>query len=149
MVDLARNTPELFQTMIENALEDCVSAFDGFGREICRVNAAKASNSDVVSRLSFQNLSNARDRVLEQFGFDLSDSVSEESWQEATTLFQKRHLVAHKMGVIDADYISRSGDSSAVIGRKIVVTSNEVQSLAESICDFSRCLYVFFSEGKD
>jgi hypothetical protein len=34
--------PPVAQHLLENALEDCVSAFDGFGRETCRVFASKA-----------------------------------------------------------------------------------------------------------
>ena len=139
MVALARKVDsEISERLIENALEDCVSSFDGFGRELCRVNADKALDPKLVSRFSFQNLSNARDRVLEQFRFDLAGSVSQETWREAATLFQKRHLVTHKMGVVDQGYVSRSGDSGAVIGRKIVVTPDEVRSLADSIGDIAR-----------
>jgi len=35
---------DLAEKLIENALEDCVSAFDGFGREVCRINAAKSAS---------------------------------------------------------------------------------------------------------
>ena len=35
---------DLGQALVENALEDCVSAFDGFGREICCIHADKSSD---------------------------------------------------------------------------------------------------------
>jgi hypothetical protein len=41
--------PPVAQHLIENALEDCVSAFDGFGRETCRVFAPKAVKPEKVS----------------------------------------------------------------------------------------------------
>ena len=31
-------------------------------------------------------------------------------------LFQKRHLIAHKLGVADQEYVNRSGDRNAVPG---------------------------------
>ena len=144
VLDLAEDTPELSERLIENALEDCVSAFDGFGRELCRVNAEKASTLEAATQLSFQSLPVARDKVLERFGFDLAKVVSQTAWKEAVTLFQKRHLVAHKMGVVDQHYVSRSGDSDAVVGRKIAVGREEVCRLADSIGVMARALSRFF-----
>lgn len=39
----------------EDALENCVSAFDGFGRETCRVRAHRAVHYGDVRSISFQN----------------------------------------------------------------------------------------------
>ena len=48
MLDLAAGAEkELADKLIENALEDCVSAFDGFGRELCRVHANRDRKSVV------------------------------------------------------------------------------------------------------
>ena len=60
----------------------------------------------------------ARRRVQEVFGFDFADELSAESWAVACRVFQKRHLLAHKMGVIDAEYIVRvtQEDVSLAIG---------------------------------
>ncbi len=63
----------------------------------------------------------------------------------ACRIFQKRHLLAHKMGVIDAEYVQKAishasprlrvdrrqclasrNDPGAVVGRRIRVTSDEV-----------------------
>jgi hypothetical protein len=44
----------------------------------------------------------------------------------ACRTFQKRHLLAHKMGVIDAEYVQKANDPGAVVGRRIRVTSDEV-----------------------
>lgn len=144
VVDLAGDKPELAEKLIESALQNCVSAFDGFGRELIRVNTDRASDASMTSRISFQNLSSARIKVLDQFGFDLAGSVPQQTWQEAVRLFQKRHLVVHKMGVIDEDYVTRSGDSSATIGRKILVTPDEVRRLADFIETLSHSLSGYF-----
>ena len=62
--------------LIENGLEDCVSVFDGFGRELCRVYARAAPNRAIVERISFQNLAGARRNLRDAFGIDLSSEVS-------------------------------------------------------------------------
>ena len=40
---------------------------------------------------------------------------------------QKRHLLAHRMGVIDDAYLEATGDNRALLGRRISVSTDEVQ----------------------
>lgn len=97
--------------------ENLVSAFDGFGRQVCLQKAAD---------IHFQNLSGARRRVQETFGTDFADVLAADDWERTCRVFQKRHLLAHKMGVIDVDYIQKANDPGAVAGRKINVSRDEV-----------------------
>jgi hypothetical protein len=110
---------ELSDHLVGDALENVVSAFDGFGREVC---VQKGSD------IHFQNLSGARRKVQEIFGFDFSDVLGPTEWDSACRVFQKRHVLAHKMGVIDDDYIQKANDSGAIVGRKIQVSQEEVNS---------------------
>lgn len=130
MLDMAASADaDLGRHLIDNALEDCVSAFDGFGREFCRVYAQNATDRSAVERLSFQNLAAAGERVARLFGIDLSAALPPEEWQATVRAFHKRHLLAHKMGVVDEEYLRRSGDRKAVIGRKLNVPPDEVVML--------------------
>ena len=116
---------DLAEHLIGDALENVVSAFDGFGREIC---------SQKGSDIRFQNMTGARRRVLETFAFDFADELSTDSWIVTCRIFQKRHLLAHKMGVIDDEYVEKANDSEAVVGRRVRVTQDEV-SLAISLVE--------------
>ena len=80
--------------------------------------------------MSFQNLDRARARLLELFEIDVASFVTANAWKTAVTSFQKRHLLAHKMGVIDREYVSKAGDVTAVSGRKVVISAKEVRELA-------------------
>jgi len=99
---------EVAEYLVGDALENIVSAFDGFGREICRVAGPKATNPSDAEDVRFQNLIGARGRVQKHFGFDLMTSISTQDWEFACRCFQKRHLLAHKMGLIDDDYVRAS-----------------------------------------
>jgi hypothetical protein len=110
---------ELSDHLIGDALENVVSAFDGFGREVC-----SQKNFDV----RFQSLASARRRVQEQFGFGFAGGLSVDDWERVCQAFLKRHLLAHKMGVVDDEYLSKANDTAAVIGRKIRVDRDEVSS---------------------
>jgi hypothetical protein len=141
MLELATGAEKaLAERLIENALEDCVSAFDGFGRELCRMHANKASNPVKAEKMTFQNLDGAKTGYLELFGIDLSAGVASEDWRAAVRAFQKRHLIAHKLGVVDQDYIAKSGDNRAVVGRKIGVDAEEVKALATIISKLAACM---------
>ena len=117
---------ELATYLVGDSLENIVSAFDAFGRETCRISSALASNPSQAEGISFQNLYGARERVRKLFGFDLASAVSADDWEFVCRCFQKRHLLAHKMGVVDDEYVQITKDPQAVIGRKILVAPDEV-----------------------
>lgn len=134
MLEMAtREESALAERLIDNSLEDCVSAFDGFGRELCRIHASKARNCNQAERVSFQNLPSANKRFVDLFGIDLSSQVEPEEWRATVVAFQKRHLIAHRMGVVDQSYVDTTGDSLAVVGRKIVVDADEVKRLLRTL----------------
>lgn len=131
---------EVAEKLIENALEDCVSAFDGFGHELCRVHADKAQVPSRAEKMSFQNLEGAKLNVLDAFGIDISAMVEPDEWRALCVGFQKRHLFSHKMGVVDREYITKTNDSQAVVGRKIKIGVDEVKQLARIICKLAQRL---------
>lgn len=139
MLDMAATAEaELIEGLVENALEDCVSAFDGFGREVCRVHAARSTDPTKAEKVSFQNLDGANQIVSGLFTFDLISGLSADEWKAAGQGFQKRHLLAHKMGVIDEEYVRKSGDSRAVVGRKISTNRDEVRELVRIVGKLAR-----------
>jgi len=130
MLDMALTMrPEIASRLIENALEDCVASFDGFGREVCSVHAVKSAIQKQAEKVSFQNLEGAKENVNKLFGFDIANGLSGEEWTLATRCFQKRHVLAHKMGVMDEDYVRKSGDRQAIVGRKVRIDADEVRRL--------------------
>jgi len=133
--------PPVAQRLIENALEDCVSAFDGFGRETCRVFASKAVKPEKAAEIRFQNIGAARDRVREQFSVDFAAATAPADWTHVNRAFQKRHLLAHKMGVVDADYLSATGDSPSLLGRKVSILAPEVRELSGRLLELGRELF--------
>jgi hypothetical protein len=130
-VELAEQSsdPALAAHLIPNALEDAVSAFDGFGREVCSVYADRIADASKTKQLSFQNLLGVRDSIRMRWGFDLSASLTPDEWQFACRCFQKRHLLAHKMGIVDEAYLKNAADPTATVGRKISITPEDVRSL--------------------
>lgn len=119
--------------LIGDALENAVSAFDGFGRAAVAPHADRSSNPKKAAAITFQNLNAAEDSLQMLFGFSLQSAVSSDEWTLLVKGFQKRHLLAHKMGVVDDKYIATTGDAHAIVGRKLTITSQEVGELLETV----------------
>ena len=133
-LDLAATVDgDLSSQLVADALENGVSAFDGFGREACRVFSPKVSDSAKATTISFQNLASAHKNVFALFGVDLTAALNAADWSFACRCFQKRHLLAHKMGIVDDAYIKATGDGSATVGRKVSVPPEEVVALLTAI----------------
>lgn len=120
---------EIATRLIEDALENAVSAFDGFGRATITAYSNKASDSDQAKEISFQNIEAARRKVQTLFGFDLASGMDSDGWVFVVRCFQKRHLLAHKMGVIDEEYVNKAQDPQAIVGRKVTIVPDEVMRL--------------------
>lgn len=133
MLDLAEMAPPaVMPKLIENALEDAVSSFDGFGREHCAGQAFK---------VSFQNIESARDKLQRAIGVDIADGLDVAEWRFACEQFQKRHLLAHKMGIVDAEFLGRTGGSPALLGRKVDISDENVRNLVKHLRVMASKLY--------
>jgi len=127
MLDRAKSAPaDVATKTVENALEDAVSCFDGFGREHC---------SALAFKVSFQNIEAARDRLRKEVGLDIAPQ-DPATWKFICEQFQKRHLIAHKAGIVDVEFITRTGALPHLLGRKVVVSESEVRTLVDEL----RCM---------
>lgn len=128
LADGERET-ELADLLIVKALETAVSTFDGFGRAYCDAHADQVANPDQARKISFQNLAKARTTFQTIFSKDIAQSLTGEEWNFALRCFQKRHLFAHKMGIVDDAYVKMTVDPGAIVGRKIQVSLDEIREL--------------------
>jgi hypothetical protein len=132
LLDLAATADAVVRAkLIENALEDVVSAFDGFGREHC---------AGLPSKLSFQNIVAARSKLQKEAGIDIASGLALGEWDFVCEQFQKRRLLAHKMGIIDDEFVRKTG-SSFVVGRKVPIDEAEVRRLVEILKTVVKTLY--------
>lgn len=121
ILDLASTTTnEIMSKLIENALEDCISVFDGYAREL---------SAGLYKKISFQNIEAAHIRLLLDHNIDISNGLNPNQWLFIVGQFQKRHLIAHKMGIMDKEYINRINGSPDLIGRKVDITEENVRKL--------------------
>ncbi len=138
---------DLASYMTSDALENAVSAFDGFGREVCSLHSYQAVDPAKAGAISFQNLPKARSAVTSNFGYDPAGVLDPDDWTFCVQCFQKRHLLAHTMGVIDRQYIEITHDPTAVVGRRITVDASEVQRLIDVLMTMGAGLITRLSQA--
>lgn len=131
--------PDLRRHLIEDALENCVSAFDGFGREVVRVKN-QAMGIGAAPSASFQNLEKAAGYLQRQFAVGLSAACGDDDWEAARRGFAKRHVIAHRAGVVDDEYVRQSGDVDASVGRRIPLEAAEVRRVSDAVLGLARAL---------
>lgn len=137
---------ELRRHLLEDALENCVSAFDGFGREAI-ASWLKAQPQLDETPVSFQNLTGAATRLKTLFSLDFQAACDPADWERARVGFLRRHVLAHRAGVVDQRYIDESGDQDAVVGRRLVVDASSVETLATSVSALGGVLVALLAPG--
>lgn len=126
-IDLAeREGGDLGRQLIDDGIENAVSSFDAFGREVCKNLANRNPAHAALASISFQNLEGARSRIQKELSIDIASLIDANSWSELIIRFQMRHLLSHCLGVVDKAYIEKTGDTTTQVGHKIQVTSEDV-----------------------
>lgn len=59
------------------------------------------------------------------------DFLSAAEWQDLNRIFQMRHLLAHRNGIVDQEYIDKSGDTTYSVGQRLVVKETTVAQFVE------------------
>ena len=82
------------------------------------------------AKLTFQNLERATEALTSLFGVDLPALVADDEWRLLEIGFMRRHLLAHRAGVVDQRYLDQTGDTEAVLGRRLDISATHVRRLA-------------------
>ena len=112
---------------LKQLLSDIVSAFDGVMKRCYEIHMHN-KNIFEFKTPSFQNVSGWKDKMADLIVVeDVVDDLN-----EFTRIFQKRHLFAHSLGVVDQKYIDKTGDTTVQVGKQVPLNSEEVLFLAKN-----------------
>lgn len=124
--DVSKDDKEnICRSLIENSIGECVMAFQRF----CEVKYSKMITTVDQKPNDFQNLDKGAKHWKRLFGTTYDDWITGENWSRLVTLYQRRHLLAHKEGFVDDKYILNSRDNSYKVGQRIVVKETDVLDL--------------------
>lgn len=127
--DEAENTARLLR---EKGVSDIVTAIQRVAERVWEA----LPGSKPPQRNVFQRLAEASQLWSTVTGHDFLAFLSADEFRRMQVFYQKRHLLAHCEGIVDADYIRKTGDTSLAVGQRAVVTEAallEFAAIAEKL----------------
>ena len=118
--DTAETTARL---LVENALQNAVTTFQRYAEVLF----ARYPGRPRPRRNAFQSIAEGSGLWHGATGKTYSDYLDSRELASLIRIFQQRHLLAHTQGLVDADYITRSGDSSYREGQRLVIRETGVR----------------------
>ncbi len=122
--DSAENAIRL---VVEQSFGKLVGAFEHYSEAVFEM--VPTAPTAKVKRGSFQRLTEASQLWREAVNVGYNDILSQTEFTALLSLFQKRHLLIHTDGIVDADYLQKSGDTQYAIGQRIVVLAVHAMEL--------------------
>jgi hypothetical protein len=117
--DTAENTCRL---IVESALQNTVTAF----QRIAEALYARVAPTTKIRRNAFQNLAEGSALWAAAIGHGYEKHLTVVEMEQLTTVFQQRHLLAHTQGVVDNDYVRKTGDTRYKSGQRLVIKREAV-----------------------
>ena len=125
--ETSRDTAEsLCRSILESGVTDCVVTFQHYAHHRYISIAGVASPPVNV----FQRLDRGSALWRDATGDGYDDWLTASEFDQLKLLFQRRHLLAHTDGIVDEKYLNSSGDSTYRVGQRIVVTVDDVVTMA-------------------
>jgi hypothetical protein len=119
------------RSILESLLVRLVGTFQQFAESMFVRSPAAATVTP--RRNAFQNLREGHELWRAASGKGYEDWLKPLEYRALSRLFQQRHLLAHRDGIIDQEYIDRSGDAAYASGQRLVVKEGDVLLLADLV----------------
>ena len=103
--------------LIESSIVQAVMAFQRFIEALW----SRVPNAPAARRNVFQSLSDGSALWEKATGKSYDALLEAHERKALTRYFQQRHLLAHREGLVDDDYLTRSGDSAYRVGQRLVI----------------------------
>jgi hypothetical protein len=103
--------------LLEHGVQAAVTAFQRYAESLYSRFAGVKS----PRRNAFQSISEGSTLWLAATQKSYGDHMSTSEMAILVKWFQQRHLLAHTQGIVDADYIARTSDTTYQIGQRVVV----------------------------
>lgn len=131
LIESRDESTDLARHFAEDGLVRLWSSFQRF---------AEATYGKPARRNAFQNLDESNTLWQGAMGKNYADFLSPEAYRDLVRLVQARHVLAHKDGLVDADYVAKSGDTRYRVGQRLVINATEARRLADIVETLSSSL---------
>lgn len=122
----------MIPTLLEKAIQDTVMSFQRLNEQLYERQSGK-----MARRNAFQNLDTGSALWSAEIGCAYVDLIGQTKLNQLKVYFQQRHLLAHQQGLVDLDYIDRSGDKTYAAGQRLLIRDSAVREFADLIEELS------------
>jgi len=116
----------LCRSLLESALQDCVVAFQRMAEWLY----SQVPGTTAPPMNTFQRLEQGSALWVSAVGHGYADWLDATEFRMLKVLFERRHLLAHREGLVDARYLAHTQDGEYRLGQRIVVTNADVDNMA-------------------
>ena len=126
--DAARDT---VRQLLEDQFARLLGAFERFNEALFHELPAAAA----IPRRGavFQRVDDASALWAQATGKSYEDFLSPEELRRMNLLFQRRHVLSHRQGIVDQQYIDRSGDMTYAVGQRLIAKESDVLELVDLV----------------
>lgn len=124
--DAAETTMRL---IVESGIQNAVAAFQRYAEALY----AKFPQRPKPRRNAFQNLAEGSALWQGTTGKRYDDYLQSAEMADLIRVFQQRHLLAHTQGLVDADYLARTGEKTYRVGQRLVLRDAAVRDSLDLI----------------
>lgn len=114
-------------SLVEDCLCRGVAAFQRLAEALVQKLPGAAASD--LRRNVFQNLKQGSQIWRQHTGQGYEDILDGDEMAELIRLFQQRHLLMHRGGLVDKEYLQKSGDTTYCVGQRLVIRSAHVLRL--------------------
>ncbi|MBS1724644.1 MAG: hypothetical protein JSS66_17005 [Armatimonadetes bacterium] len=124
---------DIVRLLVENTATKLVGSFQRF---------AEVRYSEIAGQIPrrnvFQGVAAGSDLWLAVTGSSYESLIGPTDLATISRLFQQRHLFAHRDGIVDQDYVDRSGDRRFSPGQRLIVSVDEVRRVLDVLDRLAR-----------
>lgn len=107
------------QHIIETSIGEAVSAFQSFAYAVYTVHTGKAACPN-----DFQIVEKGNS-MFSEISWPYNDWLSDAELRFMNIMFQRRHLIEHRGGIVDKKYLERTADQAYGQGQRIIISKSD------------------------
>lgn len=109
-------------SLLESSVPDLVVAV----QRLCECIYVQLPDAKALKRNVFQRLDEGDSLWEEICGKGYNNWLTHNEYELLKKCFQQRHLLQHQDGIIDVNYINKSGDSTYKVGQKLIIKEKDI-----------------------
>ncbi|HCL4201866.1 TPA: hypothetical protein N2C53_003980 [Pseudomonas aeruginosa] len=116
------------RTLLEKSILDTVTSFQRLTEQLYEARTGKEPR-----RNAFQNIDAGSALWEKELGVSYAQLLEAAAMAQLRVYYQQRHLLAHQQGIVDNDYVTRSGDTTYGVGQRLLIKESAALKFADLV----------------